>query len=176
MGKHGEIHKNLRSPLYLSGFMGAGKSTVGKILSDILKCPFFDTDSEIEKRALMTISEIFAKKGECAFRDLETSVLMNLPTFSVVALGGGVPVRFANRLILKRGLWVHLQTPFSVIQNRLQGDESRPLLKNGWNAVERLYRKRQIFYDQAHLKVHCGIDRPEAIAKKIAKLRKQAFL
>ncbi len=90
MGKH----------VIMTGFMGAGKTTVGKALAEKQKVPFLDTDQLIEEKAGMTISRIFETQGEEAFRKMETSVLEDLlkrNDQTVISVGGGLPLRDENR-------------------------------------------------------------------------------
>ena len=93
MGKH----------VIMTGFMGAGKTTVGKALAEKQKVPFLDTDQLIEEKAGMTISRIFETQGEEAFRKMETSVLEDLlkrNDQTVISVGGGLPLRDENRELL----------------------------------------------------------------------------
>ena len=86
--------------IILTGFMGAGKTTVGKLLAQKLGCPFLDTDQLIQQQAGMSISRIFAEKGEETFRSLETAILKEAWTQEeawVLSVGGGLPMREENR-------------------------------------------------------------------------------
>lgn len=117
------------------GFMGAGKTTVGKRLSEKFSCEFLDTDECIEAAEKRKISEIFASDGETAFRDMETALLKRLQskeTPFVLSIGGGMPVREENRSLLRSlGRVVYLKTSKETIIQRLAGDSSRPLLQGG---------------------------------------------
>ena len=91
--------------IVLMGFMGAGKTTVGKRLAKALSCEFIDTDERIEKEQGRKISDIFAEDGEQAFRDMETDLLKRLQDSKdafVLSIGGGMPVREENRALLRK--------------------------------------------------------------------------
>ena len=119
--------------IILIGFMGSGKSTVGFRLSYKLKKCLIDTDKLIEELEGMSISEMFAVKGEAYFRQKETECLNRLfyeLGSRVISLGGGTPVREENRDIIKRlGKVVYLQASPDTIYERVKHDTSRPLLQ-----------------------------------------------
>ena len=120
--------------LILEGFMGCGKSAVGRRLAARIGIPFIDTDNEIEKRQGCSIAEIFEESGEEAFRQMETSMLYGLLLSGgrcVISLGGGTPVRDANRGIIRDlGKVIYLKAPCEVLASRLErGVEKRPMLK-----------------------------------------------
>ena len=142
--------------IILIGFMGCGKSSVGKRLAQTLNCEFLDTDELIEKEHERTISDIFATDGEGAFREMETECLCNLIERGgegfVLSVGGGLPVREINRKLLKElGDVVLLQVSAEVVYKRLRGDKTRPLLqdKNPRGRIEDLMNARKGFYEDA---------------------------
>jgi shikimate kinase len=119
--------------LALVGYRGTGKSTVGKILADGLNRPFLDADIEIEARAGLSISSMFAGQGELAFRDWEERTLSELtksfPT-AVLATGGGAVLRPSTRLLLAEfGFVVWLQADPAELARRLQADQSAGLTR-----------------------------------------------
>lgn len=130
--------------LYLVGFMGAGKTTVGRGLADRLGWDFVELDQEIETVAGRGIPAIFREEGEEAFRDLEHRVLRRVSRRDppcVVACGGGVPLSADNREILtETGIPVHLIVRPETVLDRLGEDDSRPLLPAGDRREERLKR------------------------------------
>ena len=119
--------------VFLIGYMGSGKSTIGNGLSAIMNIPFFDLDSVIEKKIGMTIHNIFREKGEYFFREQEHSILtnLNLDNKSIIAAGGGTPCFFDNHNFMKKmGSTVYLKVTPNELCNRLQLDDKRPLLFN----------------------------------------------
>ena len=131
----------MRNNYILIGYMGCGKSTIGKEMSEILNMKFIDTDAWIEERQGITISEIFATKGEIFFRDLETTTLQELleeKETMVISVGGGLPLREENRRLLQQlGRVIYLKAEPETIYNRVKGDTTRPLLQTG-NPMERI--------------------------------------
>ncbi len=117
--------------IILTGFMGAGKTTVGKVLARRLGWRFMDLDRVIERKAGMSVKALFRRRGEPAFRVLEYRAIRELAGFSrrVVATGGGAPVLARNRVWLRRaGLVIYLQASPAVLAARLRGASGRPLL------------------------------------------------
>nr|WP_032881984.1 shikimate kinase AroK [Acinetobacter genomosp. 15BJ] len=118
--------------VYLVGPMGAGKTTVGRHLAELLGRDFIDSDHEIERKTGATIPWIFEKEGEVGFRLRETNVLNDLTSRSllVLATGGGVVTQAKNREFLKqRGIVVYLYTPVELQLQRTYRDKNRPLLQ-----------------------------------------------
>lgn len=161
--------------IYLTGFMGCGKTTVGQTLARRLGTPFVDLDEEVERRAGMTVRRIFETQGEPAFRQMEAEVLrgtLALPDV-VVATGGGTTLFAANaRLIAANGLAVWLNPAFATIASRIggKGKADRPLFKDETQALA-LYRERLPAYRRADLTMDVAPDEgPEEIAARIALL------
>jgi shikimate kinase len=118
--------------IYLVGPMGAGKTTVGRHLAELLGREFLDSDQEIERKTGATIPWIFEKEGEKGFRNRETLVIDELTARShlVVATGGGAVTQLPNREFLKqRGIVVYLYTPVEIQLQRTYRDKNRPLLQ-----------------------------------------------
>ena len=118
---------------FLVGYMGSGKSTLGKQISKILNRPFLDLDDLIEKDLGMSISDIFHKKGEVFFRKKEHEVLMNydFEFNSIIATGGGTLCFYNNHDFIKSiGNMIYLKVSTNEIIKRLQLDNKRPLLFN----------------------------------------------
>lgn len=127
--------------IVLIGFMGSGKTTVGKELAVKMGYTFLDTDQYIEERAGMEISDIFSQKGEAAFRELESLVLKEIAGMDhcVVSTGGGLPMREENRTLLKQiGMVIYLNADEETLWSRLADDRSRPLLR-GENPREKIH-------------------------------------
>ena len=118
--------------IILCGFMGCGKSTVGKLLAKKLGMSFIDMDTYIEEKATMTVTEIFAKYSEGHFRDLEHQACIDLNSTDnkVIAAGGGTLTFDRNTKVLKEnGTIVLLEVSYETLCSRLKNDTSRPLLQ-----------------------------------------------
>lgn len=164
--------------LFLTGFMGAGKTTTGKALAEVLHCDFVDLDKVIVAREKRAINEIFATDGETYFRDCETKLLRELSPVSpaVYATGGGIVQREENRDLMKGcGLIIYLNARWESLQQRLTGSTDRPLAGPGkdWEAVRQLWNVRQPMYRDADLMVETDDQTPEQVANRIVILLKQ---
>jgi shikimate kinase len=138
--------------IVLVGFMGAGKTTVGRMLAAKLGVPFSDSDHVIEARAGKPVREIFASDGEPAFRQLEHDVIADLLAKDedlVLALGGGAAVPEGTRASLRSSSApvVYLKVSYREAMNRVGGDEGRPMLARP--DVARLYASRDPLYAEA---------------------------
>ena len=163
--------------IVLMGFMGAGKTTIGKKLASALKYEFIDTDEWIEKEQGRKISDIFAEDGEAAFRDMETDLLKRLQNRTekfVLSIGGGMPVREENRALLRNlGAVIYLKTSKEEIIRRVSGDKNRPLLQGGdlEEKVTKLMNAReQIYVETAHVEVITDGKNPLEVIEEIIKL------
>lgn len=155
--------------IYLTGFMAAGKTTVGRALARKLDWKFIDLDKDIEKSEGRTIATIFKDSGEAYFRELERSRLHHHSGTDrlVVALGGGAFAHSPTREIANSsGVTVWLKTPFKVIASRVRPDGVRPLFQNRAEA-RRLFVLRQDSYKMAKLHVSAAARRPSEIAEEI---------
>ena len=159
--------------VYLVGFMGSGKSTVGRMLAGKLGWEFVDLDDEIEKRAGVSIPEIFAVQGEPAFRELESSALREQVKQArerrsrVVALGGGAFVDPGNREALSgAGVSIWLKCPVTRLWERVASERDRPLARDR-TAFESLYEKRRAEYARADFTVEDEGEGPEAVVTRI---------
>ncbi|QFK72175.1 shikimate kinase [Pradoshia sp. D12] len=144
--------------IYLIGFMGAGKTTVGRALAEKMQCPFYDSDQTVVERTGRSIPQLFDEVGEDGFRDLEQQALQSLPIENcIIATGGGIILREDNRKYMKgKGtvIWLHAN-PTEIIK-RLETDSSRPLLSgNKEEQIVQLYQKRVDLYKlAADLQIH----------------------
>ncbi len=139
-------------PLALIGFMGSGKSVVGALVAYRASAPFYDLDFMVESEAGMAISEIFASRGEAAFRALESKLLPEaLRDRGVVALGGGTALNDENwRVIRERAKTVYLALPFDSIWERISGSDQRPLVSGRLrDEVKALFDSRRARYEEA---------------------------
>ena len=119
--------------IVLVGLMGAGKTTVGKILSEKLKREFIDTDEMIVKSEKKSINEIFAQNGEKYFRELEKNIVLKVSQMvdKVISVGGGALENFENVSNLKHnGILFYLKADVDTLEKRLKNATDRPLLKN----------------------------------------------
>lgn len=143
------------SNIYLVGFMGAGKSTIGRSLARRLKRRFIDLDREIVRGEHRSITEIFEEFGEPHFRTLETEYLTRLSTTenAVIALGGGAFMDPANRAVAEQsGVTVWLKVSFATVVTRVKMDGTRPRFGNKAD-VERLFNDREDVYRLARIHV-----------------------
>ena len=129
-----EGYKTMKT-IVLIGYMGSGKSTIGEKTARSLGMEFLDTDALIEAQEGMTISELFAQKGEAYFRQKETQVIKELNKEQkkiVLATGGGLPMKEENQALLKElGIVVYLKASVDTLVERLKEDKTRPLLREG---------------------------------------------
>ena len=153
---------NLRKPVVLVGLMGAGKSAVGRRLAARLDIPFIDADAEIEKAAGSTISEIFERDGEEAFRDGERRVIARLldsEPVHVLATGGGAFMDPETRKLIKeKGISLWLRADLEVLFERVSRRSHRPLLKTAdpKGTLAALMEKRYPVYAEADITVESG--------------------
>jgi shikimate kinase len=157
--------------IYLVGFMGAGKTTVGRELAQRIEAPFFDLDELIEASEGATVKEIFATRGEPHFRKRERELLRSTRHLErgVIATGGGTFTIDDNiQFIRSEGLSVYLSVPYALCRSRL-GDkaDSRPLFRDDKSAHE-MYSARIRFYRMADLTLDIRDDEtPGEIAERL---------
>ena len=160
------LARSLAKHIYLTGFMGAGKTALGAKLAAELGRGFVDLDEEVVRRADMTVSEIFEQRGEPEFRRLESTALAEISSgpAKVVATGGGTVVAAENRrLMQERGVTVWLDVPLSVLLARLDSaaTRSRPLARDR-GGLEQLFLDRKRYYRTSDLRIEIdgttGID------------------
>ncbi len=173
--------------IFLTGFMGAGKSKVGRLLAQQLGFLFMDTDQEIERRAGLTVREIFEQKGETFFRQLERQVVQQVcenPACTVVALGGGAlndPQTFEQ--VKKSGVVVYLKSSPAAIFNRVKHSDKRPLLDVQAKSpeererillqrIEQLLKKREDIYNRADIVFNRDGMEAEQVAGRLITLLK----
>ena len=136
--------------IYLCGFMGCGKSTVGKLLAKKLGMSFTDLDSYIETKENMSIPEIFASKGEPYFRKAETKAVEELAyrNNAVIACGGGTILNDKSaKTASECGTVIFLDVPFESCYSRIKGDTNRPLvMNNSKDELNEIFCKRHEIY------------------------------
>ncbi|WVH08807.1 MAG: Shikimate kinase I [Fluviibacter phosphoraccumulans EoVTN8] len=159
--------------IFLVGLMGAGKSTVGRILARRLGKRFVDTDHEIEKRNGVTIPVIFEIEGEDGFRRREQEVLADLAQEKdlVLSTGGGIVLKPENREVLRnRGFVVYLNARPELLAERTKHDRTRPLLnvEDPLTRLRELYAVRDPLYREvAHAIVETGRGAPQQVVQAI---------
>lgn len=163
--------------LYLLGFMGVGKTTIGKKLATLLNIPFVDIDLLIEEQTAQSVNDYFIENGEEAFRRLEAQTIRSLKDKNpmVVATGGGLPCYYNNMEFMhEHGYTVFLQATEKFIYSRLIiAKTNRPLLK-GMNKtqlhqfIEQKLLERNPLYLQSHFKVNIPPNNAEVLIKSIA--------
>jgi shikimate kinase len=162
----------LEATVAIVGYMGSGKTTVGRALAHELGSEFVDLDRTIEKEAARGIAELFEHCGEEYFRDLEQralAVALEGGPARVVACGGGIVVRPENRERLRGVATVFLQEDLGVLYKRTRG-AGRPLRAASREGFERRYAERLAFYEEvADLDVAVGGRAPKAVAEEIAR-------
>lgn len=142
--------------IVLIGFMGTGKSTVGKRLAQALAWDFVDTDCEIGVVTSLSVTEIFRRHGEKRFRSEESIVVARLSQLDniVIATGGGTVLNPINwNVLAKNGIVIGLHASLEEILSRIGHKNDRPLLKGSKEAIERLWSERQACYAQANFVV-----------------------
>lgn len=146
--------------IYLMGYMGAGKTTIGKTLSESLGLSFIDLDYYIERRFHKEIRQLFAENGEDTFREIERRMLHEVAEFEdvLISTGGGTPCFFDNVSFMNRtGKTVYLKVSVEELLKRLElGKQTRPVLKNRSGEELRTFiteslEKRRPFYEQAQI-------------------------
>lgn len=136
--------------VFLIGYMGSGKSTLGSQLAERLDWRFVDLDTEIEDRLQMSIEDIFSQKGEAHFREVESSVLREFDDEKdlILSTGGGTPCNADNMEWMKeQGFTVWLEATFEQVVDRLEGASNRPL----WSAMESEDKRRSHFNQRAEI-------------------------
>lgn len=165
---------------FLIGYMGSGKSTVGKLLSEELNHKFYDLDQEIEKEYGLAISEIFARRGEIFFRKAERKMLQKLIALdedAIVSLGGGTPCYGDNMELLKNAdsvRSVYLKLNIQTLLERLQREKAdRPVISHleTEELLEEFIRKhlfeRGFYYNQSELILDCNGKDPSEITQEL---------
>ena len=155
--------------IYLIGFMCSGKTTVGSLLASRLNYSFVDLDRKIEEDEGLSIPEIFSKKGETYFRNLELKTLKEVSKEEniVISTGGGLGANpEALEFMKKHGKTVWIDISFDTFLNRCKKDTNRPLLKKPLSELRKLFEQRQENYKLADIKVK-GEAPPEKVVDEI---------
>jgi shikimate kinase len=166
----------LTPAIYLVGFMGCGKSSVGRALAEELGWSFVDLDEDIEKCAGASIAHIFDTQGEAKFRALETEALKKRVEIArsgrpqVISLGGGAFTIQENvELASNHGVTIWLDCPFQVMERRIAEETHRPLARDPVR-MKNLFDQRRGAYALADYRIETGEDGPAAIVSRILAL------
>ncbi|MGN1481782.1 shikimate kinase [Porcipelethomonas sp.] len=162
--------------IFLCGFMGCGKTTIGKTLAKLIGFGYCDMDELIVKKAGMSIPEIFETKGEAHFRSMETELIKELGSFKgVVSCGGGAMLNDINgKYAAESGCVLFLDTPFETCYGRIAGDKNRPVAASRTKEqLKELYDERYPKYlKNSGYRIDCD-GTPYEISNKITKLLKE---
>ena len=168
--------------IFLIGFMGSGKSTIGRRLVERIGFDFVDTDRLIEMQQCMTVSEIFAQRGEAAFREIERNILLEIQKleYAVVSTGGGMPCYGDNMdVMLANGKVAYLKTSPSTLSRRLlRSQTERPLIKGKTEnelqqyIIEKL-AEREAFYNRAHIVMQTEDFSMEKLLQKLQLMKQE---
>tara|TARA_B100000282_G_scaffold56799_1_gene37443 strand:- start:2854 stop:3354 length:501 start_codon:yes stop_codon:yes gene_type:complete len=160
--------------IFLVGFMGAGKTTVGMELAKKLNYKLIDTDHSIENDQSRKIKDIFSEDGELFFRNLETLKLKELINVenAIISTGGGIILKDENRSILNNLFTIYLKADFENIFNRIKQDTSRPLLltDDPYNTAKDIFKSRQSVYESFKIHVCTDNKTPHQVVEEIINL------
>lgn len=162
----------MSSTVYLCGFMGCGKSHIGRLLSSQMNRDFIDLDKYIVTMEKLSIPEIFDRFGEPHFRQLEAKYIRELSGGKIVATGGGALINDETaKFARESGISVYINTSFEICYRRIKGDTNRPLVVNNTpEQLEELYNKRAEIYRRNATYMVNGNTRDTVISEEIEKL------
>ena len=161
----------------LCGYMGSGKTTLGKMLAKELNFEFCDTDDYIENTQNMTIPQIFGKYGEQYFRDLEFEALVHFKDKSniVLSLGGGLPIADKNKTVLKEMFVVYIDSPFEDCYSRI-ALSNRPIVKQKSKEQLKVHYESRISHYKKVANLICEGNDLQKMKEQIAKFVKEKIL
>ncbi len=141
---------SVNQSIFLIGFMGAGKTTIGHYLQEALTYSCIDLDHYIEQKLHMRIPDIFKQKGEDYFREIEADSLKELSNQNniILSTGGGIIKLKRSREILKQQYTVYLKWPFDLLFEHIKGDQNRPLVQS-YSQLQSLFSEREHLYQES---------------------------
>ena len=171
-----KFKKNTVKNICFVGFMGSGKSILGKDLSKLYNIEFFDSDLEIENKIGKSINQIFIDSGEEYFRKIEEKVCIDLLKVEdcIISFGGGSITNSKIRQMIKKNSFsIYLKVDINILLKRLKSSKKRPLLKyNNKEDIKKLYNEREIFYNKSDLVINNDNNKYDAIHKIKVNLKK----
>jgi shikimate kinase len=132
--------------IFIIGFMGSGKSHIGRSLADAIGFLHYDLDYLLEKECMLSIRDIFKTYGEKQFRSLERDILLSSPPSGIISTGGGVILSSANRDYLKKHPVIWLNPPWEVLYERIKNSRRPLVLKNSKEELYNIYLEREKLY------------------------------
>lgn len=168
-----ENFMSIKKLVFLCGFMGCGKSTIGKLLSDKLGCSFIDMDDYIVDKLGMSIPKIFSEKGEAFFRETETAVIKELSGIKgIIACGGGAMLKKENSDIASsQGVILYIDVDFETCYSRIKNDFNRPIVQNNTkDSLHNIYNERVKIYTANSSFAVNGLGSPKEIMDRILNL------
>ena len=172
---------NKLTKISLTGMMGSGKTSIGKLLAKKINLPFYDSDEDIEDKLSLKISEIFETYGESWFREQEKKICIDILKKEkfVLALGGGAITNVRIRdSIAKNSLLIYLKTDENILFERLKNDKSRPLLKgtNLKKQINSILKNREKLYSESNIIIENNVNDIETLVEEIISLIKKSKL
>jgi len=166
---------SLPANIFLTGFMGSGKTTVAQLLALSINWKYVDIDSLIETKLGKTIKECFEQEGESFFREIESELLMDVAqkTHQVISTGGGIVLNESNRVTMRKsGSVIWLAATPETIFSRVSNNTNRPVLGNtpSLEKITEILKYRLPFYQEADIKIVTDNKKPESINQEIITL------